>query len=370
MGSHSRVIIRKLIQLAGMVLALLTMPTAAQGYLPPGFVGLSPQNPASAKDFRLMREAGVRSVRLPLNWISIEPESPAVAERRWEGFDHEVRLAAAEGLRIMPFVSSSPEWVAAQGTDLPVATGHQRRAWAAFLRAAVGRYGDGGSFWRENLALPYLPMRRWEIWNEENIVSFATDPEPKRFATLIRIAGRVIHREQPLSTVIVGGLFGRPLQIPPNVASGDFLARFYRAGNVKPFFDGVALHPYVAEAKAMGGQLKNLRRIMRRNGDGGVPLYVTELGWGSEDGPTRWQQGVFGQAQQLSKSFAMLSRNRIKWKVAGVWWFTWTDEGGSCVFCHSAGLLTGERRAKPSWYRFVEWTGGNPDAVRPAEGLE
>jgi polysaccharide biosynthesis protein PslG len=347
-----------------LVVALLAaMPVGAAAYLPPGYVGVSPQNQGTAKDYRLMREAGVSSVRLPLNWAAIEPENPAFTERQWGGFDHEVRLAAEEGITIFPFLSSSPKWVTPLGIDLPVANASQRRAWASFVRATVRRYGVDGSFWRENPELEYLPMRRWEIWNEENIVTFASRPEPARFATLLRIAGRVLHREEPGSTVIVGGLFGRPLQIPPNVASGDFLSRLYRAGNVKQFFDGVALHPYVADAKAMGAQLRNLRRIMRHHHDGATRLYVTELGWGSESGPTRWQRGLYGQANQLSKSFAMLSANRVRWRVAGVWWFTWSDEGGSCVFCHSAGLLNDRREAKPAWYRFNAWTGGDPDTV-------
>jgi hypothetical protein len=358
--------VRRLIPI--LVLGLLAMlPAGAHAYLPPGFVGVSPQNGGTAKDYELMREAGVYSVRQPLNWSAVEAENPAFSERNWDGFDHEVRLAARMGIEIFPFISSSPEWVASEGTDLPVANPWQRRAWASFVRAAVRRYGPEGAFWREEAEagpdLPYLPMRRWEVWNEENIVSFASDPEPKRFAALIRIAGRVIHREAPGSKAIVGGLFGRPLQIPPNVASGDFLSRFYRAHRVKPFFDGVALHPYVADATAMGAQLTNLRRIMRRHGDGATPLYVTELGWGSASGPTRWQRGLWGQAYQLSKAFEMLSANRGRWGVRGVWWFTWSDEGGSCVFCHSAGLLTSKREAKPAWYRFNEWTGGDAGTV-------
>jgi hypothetical protein len=352
-----------------LVMALLAMPAAAQAYLPPGFIGISPQNPGTAKDYRLMQEAGIYSVRLPLYWAAIEPENPVFAEPNWNGFDHEVRLAAEQGLEIFPFVVASPKWVTPLGIDLPVASAWQRRAWASFVRAAVRRYGPGGSFWQEEDELPYLPIRRWEIWNEENIVTFSSKPEPARFAELIRIAGRVIHREAPGSKVILGGLFGRPLQIPPNVASGDYLSRFYRAGDVKRFFDGVGLHPYVAEATAMGAQLRNLRRIMRRHHDGATPLYVTELGWGSAAGPTRWQRGLWGQANQLSESFSMLSANRVRWRIGGVWWFTWTDEGGYCVFCGSAGLLTRDREAKPAWYRFNEWTGGDPGTV-PREGSE
>jgi hypothetical protein len=351
------------------VLALAALPTAAPGYLPPGFIGISPQSASSAKDYELMREAGIGSVRLPLFWGAVEPESPAFSERQWAGFDHEVRLAAHAGLSIFPVLTGTPKWVAPLGIDLPVKTARQRRAWASFVRAAVARYGPGGSFWREEDELPYFPIRRWEIWNEENLVTFATRPEPARFATLIRIAGGIIHRHAPGSQVILGGLFGRPLQIPPNIASGDFLSRLYRSRNVKRYFDGVALHPYVADAIAMGAQLRNLRRIMRRHRDFGTPLFVTELGWGSADGPSRWQRGLFGQAFQLSKSFAMLSANRIRWGVGGVWWFTWSDEGGNCIFCGSAGLLTREREAKPAWYRFNEWTGGDSRVV-PRMGTE
>ncbi|HEY6731171.1 MAG TPA: hypothetical protein VI039_09125 [Solirubrobacterales bacterium] len=353
---------RKLIPILVLVL-LMMLPAAAQAYLPAGFVGVSPQSSGTAKDYELMAEAGVKSVRQPLVWAAVEPRNPAFSEREWGYFDHEVRLAARAGMEVFPFLVNSPEWVAPEGIDLPVANAWQREAWASFVRAVVHRYGEEGSFWRGEEELPYVPMRRFEIWNEENIVSFTSDPEPKRFAVLMRIAGRVIHRQQPGAKVILGGLFGRPLQIPPNIASGDFLNRFYRAGKVKPYFDGVALHPYVADARAMGKQLENLRRIMRRNGDGATPLYLTELGWGSDSGPTRWQRGFWGQANQLSKAFSMLSANRLRWGVRGAWWFTWSDEGGSCVFCRSAGLLNAKREAKPAWYRFNEWTGGDAGTV-------
>jgi hypothetical protein len=347
-----------------LVLALSAIsPAAARAYLPPGFIGVSPQNPASIADFKLMSEAGIDSVRLPLNWVAVEPESPLVAEPNWDGYDHEIGLAAEAGIRIMPFITATPEWVAPQTIDLPVKSSWQRWAWTSFLRRAIGRYGPDGSFWDENPELPFLPIRRWEIWNEENIVSFAERPDPVGFAALVRISGRALHRADPGAQVILGGLFGRPLQIPPNIASGDFLQRVYRAGKVKPYFDGVALHPYVARARAMGAQLANLRRIMAVHHDASTPIYITELGWGSDSGPTRWERGLYGQAHQLSLAFSMLSSKRLQWRIGGAWWFTWTDEGGSCQFCHSAGLLTAKRAAKPAWYRFNAWTGGDPDTV-------
>jgi hypothetical protein len=352
------------------LLALFAVPAAARAGLPPGFIGVSPQSPNNARDFELMRKAGVDSVRLPMNWSGIETKSPLTTDPDWSAWDKQVEMAAESGLRVLPFIAGSPEWVAPEQLDLPVNTAWQRSSWTRFLREVANRYGPEGIFWREHRKLAYLPMTKWEIWNEENIVSYTNEPNPEEFAVLIRISGRALHQAAPGTKVIIGGLFGRPLQIPPNIASGDFLNRIYAAGNVKPYFDGVGLHPYVADAKAMGAQLRNLRRIMRAHHDGHTPIYITELGWGSASGPTRWQRGLYGQADELSKSFELLSINRHRWNVAGAWWFTWSDEGGTCIFCGSAGLLTEERKAKPAWYRFNAWTGGDPDTVPKLGGKE
>jgi hypothetical protein len=356
---------RKITLILALALAAI-VPAQAHAYLPDGFIGVSPQSPANSKDFRLMREAGVGSVRLPIYWTSVQAKPPTEADADWSGFDREVMLAAEEEIEVMPFVWGTPEWASEQVIDLPVRSVWQRWGWSRLLRQAAKRYGPEGVFWEENPELPYLPIRRWEIWNEENIVTFADPVDPLEFAKLIRISGRALHGVDPGAKVILGGLFGRPLQVPPNAASGGFLSRLYRARGIKRYFDGVALHPYVARARAMGAQLGNLRRIMRRNGDAKKPILVTELGWGSNSGPTRWERGLQGQANQLSQAFAMLSAQRLNWRLGGVWWFTWTDEGGGCIFCRSAGLLTEKRRAKPAWYRFNAWTGGDPDTVPKA----
>lgn len=343
--------------------ALLALPAAAEARrVPAEFFGISPQNPPNDADYSLMRQAGVRSLRLPLQWAAIEPVSPYLVPPDWSAFDYAVGLAARHQLRVLPFVDTSPPWVAPEPQLEPSARGWQRRAWAGFLQRAVRRYGAGGSFWRDNLNLPYLPVRAWEIWNEENIVTFGR-ADPERFARLVRVSGRTIHSADPGAKVILGGLFGRPLQVPPNVRSADFLQRIYRARRVKRFFDGVALHPYVADAIAMRSQIRNLRRVMRIHHDARTPLYLTELGWGSASYETRWERGPQGQARELDQAFSLLLRKRRRWRIGGVWWFSWADRLGGCQFCDSSGLLTESREAKPSWYRFNFWTHGDAETV-------
>jgi hypothetical protein len=345
-----------------LLMFLVLSPAAAVG-APPGFFGISPQNSSNSTDFDLMETAEIESVRLPMFWSAIQSVNPIVADPDWTDFDRSVELAAEREIEIFPFLIGTPRWAAPFPTSEPVESGLQRWAWATFLRDAAWRYGPRGSFWEEHPELPFFPIRRWEIWNEQNIVTFTHRPSPERFAKLIRLSGRILHRIDPGAEVIVGGFFGRPLQIPPNVASGDFLSRLYRSRPVKRFFDGVALHPYVAEARAMRAQIENLRRIMRIHNDARTPLYVTELGWGSDSGESRWERGLYGQARQLDRAFGMLVRYRHRWRIGGAWWFSWTDEGGACQFCDSAGLLTVGREAKPSWYRFNAWTGGDAETV-------
>ncbi len=346
-------------------MGLLALPGPARAAIPPEFLGISPQEAVTQSDFDLMERAGLRSVRLPLFWSGIESADPYFEEPDWSGFDRNVELAARHGMRVLPFVWGTPRWLSEDLRLEPVDGAFQRRAWASFLRRAVDRYGSRGSFWWDNPELPFLPIRRWEIWNEQNIVTFGA-AEPERFARFVRLSGRVLHRSDPGAELILGGFFGRPLQVPPNVHPGKFLARMYRARDVKRWFDGVAIHPYVARAKAMRGQIENLRRVMRRHGDAATPLYVTELGWGSDSFESRWERGLLGQAEELDRALTMLYRHRRGWRIGGVWWFSWADASGACQFCDSAGLLTDRREAKPSWYVFNAWTGGDAFTVPEA----
>jgi hypothetical protein len=359
---------RRPVPLLAVIALLVFAPASAAASLPAGFIGLSPQGTLHPSDFQLMQQAGVRSVRLPMFWSAIQPENPSLAKPNWSEFDRDVAMAAEHRITVFPFLCATPSWAAGEGIQEPIETPLQRRSWAKFLRAAVAHYGPEGSFWEENPEIPLLPIRSWEIWDEENLITFAYHPNPSRFARLLRLSGRILHEAEPGSKVILGGLFGDPLQTPPNVASAEFLARVYRAPGIKQYFDGVGLHPYVARPGEIRPEVEALRRVMQINGDTSTPLDITELGWGSAKGPTRWEVGPYGQAEDLDNAFSMLAAHRLQWRIGGIWWFTWANMSGACHnFCDSAGLLTAQREAKPSWYQFNAWTGGDPNTVPRAE---
>jgi hypothetical protein len=342
---------------------LLTVPAGAVAAgLPAGFIGISPQSVEGPNGYGLMAKAGIKTVRLPLHWTTTQAESQSADDLEWGSFDHAVALAATAEMRVFPFVWGTPAWMTASQEEEPANRWALGR-WAAFLKHAARRYGPFGDFWEQNPGLPYLPVLQWELWNEPNIVSYSRRPDPARFARLLKVGARALRSVDRDFDVILGGLFGRPLQQPPNIGSSRFLAAVYKVPGAARHFDGVGLHPYVPDASALGPMIGSLRRVMRRHGDGRTKLYITEMGWGSDSYESRWERGWDGQARELHQAMELFSIHRHRWRLGGVYWYSWRDQEGACQFCDSAGLMTEDRLPKPAWYRFNFWTGGDPAAL-------
>jgi hypothetical protein len=310
-----------------------------------------------------MRSGGVETVRVAVSWSAIQ-QSPG-GEYDWGGLDDTVALAAEDRLEVLPFLISTPRWLAHNWRVLPVANGRQRRAWGEFVRAAVERYGGRGEFWREHgpgsqRPLPKLPIRAWQIWNEENFFYFAKPASPTAYARLLAVTHRAMHRADPRADLVLGGLFGDPRQDRPRAWDAvDFLDRLYRVRGVKADFDGVALHPYAADTGVLRGLVEGVRGVMFRHRDRRAGLYLTELGWGSQFDPqvVSFEVGLHGQARELRSAYRYLIGNRHQLGLRQVDWFTWKDMPGACAFCDSSGLFRrgAHFRPKPAWRAFVSF---------------
>jgi hypothetical protein len=344
-----------------LTLLCLSLPGAAQA-LPRGFFGIAPQTPLGLKDTARMRAGGVGTLRVPLQWDGVQPSPRDGFE--WGSFDELVATAAEGRLELLPFLCSPPHW-AGRRTRLPIDSGRQRRAWAEFVAAAVERYGPRGSFWEEHAPgtkkpLPRVPVHAWQIWNEENFFYFTRPASPTRYARLLRISHRAIHRADPRATVAMGGLFGNPKQGPPAAMdAADFLDRLYKVRGVKADFDAVALHPYARDAAELQVLVEGVRQTMLRHGDRRGGIYLTEMGWGSQArSPVSFEVGLRGQARELRAAYGYLLGNRHRLHLQQVDWFSWKDAPLLCSFCDSVGLFRqGARfRPKPAWHAFVQIT--------------
>ena len=353
--------------LLALLAGLLVAPPTA-GAVPREFFGIAPQTTLTEDDVDHMRAARIGSVRWPLVWEGVQPT--AEAEYDWAGFDQVVKAAALGGLRVLPFFYGTPSWLSRKNTILPIDSAAKRRAWSAFVRAAVERYGPHGEFWREHWAesvdpVPKTPVREWQVWNEANFFYFATPASPHRYARLLKLTNRAIKSAEPGARVILAGLFGDPTPKPPNALSAlDFLDRLYRVPGIRASFDGVALHPYADGAARLEEMTEEVRLLILDNRDPSARLYITEMGWGSQNNPhiVSFERGVRGQVRELRLAYRYLIANRARLNLKAAYWFTWKDLPDICNFCDSVGFFReGETlRPKPAWHAFVALTGGRP----------
>lgn len=365
--------VKTTILLPALAAAVFLLPPAAQA-LPPTFFGIAPQTALTEADVAYMRSGHIGSIRWPFSWAEIQP-----TERggyNWSGLDSTVEVAARHGLTVLPFLYGTPRWLARKPTTLPVDSARARRAWVAFVEAAVERYGPGGEFWSEhdpvtaeiNYVAPIprpMPIRSWQVWNEANFFYFAYPVSPSRYARLLELSHAAIKSVDPRARVILSGLFGNPDQSGKRgMDATKFLAALYRVRGIKADFDGVALHPYAFHVEDLEELTEALREVVLEHHDAATPLYITEMGWGSQNDPNvvAFEQGIRGQARELRDAYRFLIGDRHRLNLKGTYWYSWKDnpEYTACHFCDSVGLFRAGRgfHPKPSWRAFVAMTGG------------
>jgi hypothetical protein len=340
--------------------------------LPRTFFGVVPQTPLTPDDFAAMGAADVGLLRTALPWSASDP-GPAAGDEDWTAFDAVVNGAAREGVHVLPFVFSSPAWVLAldghecspdRCLPYPPRSGAALAAWSGFLRAAVGRYGPGGTYWSEHPELPALPIRDWQIWNEQNSPTFfAPKPSVRAYGRMLTAAHAAITGRDRGAKLILGGMFGKPLGgRHPVIPAADYLAELYRRPGLAAAFDGVAAHPYGARLRAVRVQVEAMRERIRRAADD-ARLWITEIGWSSGGPAHPLNRGPAGQAKRLRRTFGYLLAERRRLRIETVDWYSWRDTPASvpnlCVWCTHSGLLSADGVPKPAFAAFTQMARGD-----------
>jgi hypothetical protein len=348
----------------------LSAPGVAQA-APRSFFGIVPQAILSEEDVRYMRAGGIGSIRLGIGWESVQPTRRGGFN--WEGTDREIATAASQGLQVLPFLSGVPRWLSHKNPTLPIDSGRARQGWKAFVNAAVKRYGPGGEFWAEHtpaaanedgIVIPRaMPIHTWQIWNEANFFYFAYPVSPTRYARLLKLSYGAIKSADPRAQILLSGLFGEPDESGKRgMSAADFLSALYEVPGIRHYFDAVALHPYAFHVEDLEAMVEDMRAVVLENHDPGVGMYITEMGWGSQNDPNvvAFEQGIAGQARELRGAYRYLLDNRHRLNLKAAYWFTWKDSRYYCNFCDSVGFFreTKRYRAKPAWHAFVGITGG------------
>jgi polysaccharide biosynthesis protein PslG len=364
------------------LLALLAaLGAAVAGAVPGKFWGVAPQSLPTQEEFQRLQRGGVDTLRFPVEWSAVEGTE---GQPNWGYVDSMVEGTASVGIEPLPFVTGAPAWAIRSVSvnrashsfaprELPVKTAAERSEWESFLREAVERYGPHGEFWSQHPDLPYVPIRTWQIWNEPNFKYFVARPNAADYGKLVKLSYATIKAVDPGAHLILAGLFAEPkearhryrkIRPRPAFLATEFLSQMYRSTpGVKNDFQGVALHPYSIRYQELPTEIERVRRVLRRVGDGGKGLWITELGWSSKKPVGRenlFAKGVRGQVRELDGAFRLFEQKVSKWHLKRVFWFSVDDHAGNCNFCDGSGLFTESFEAKPSWRAYVKFAGGSP----------
>jgi GH35 family endo-1,4-beta-xylanase len=343
--------------------------------LPAGFWGVNVDSTVTLTpdDYSRMQSAGVRTLRVQLFWPAIQSEQGGPFS--WDRTDGIVAQAAQHGIQVLPVLYGTPTFETGCDTrdchiKLPTVTHQERLDWVEFVEAAARRYGPGGLFWSQATTLPYHPISVWQVWNEPNNFTAGGQPRstPAEYADLVELTKSALTVVDPDSKLLLAGMFGTPNgSNDPDITAWGVLHGIYEAGAGSDF-DGVAIHPYAADVAGVSTQIARLYRVIAQDGPpGGVPIYVTEIGWGSGAPATDrfLVETPQGQEQRLRDAFSMLLRNRARWDLAAVDWYSWRDPPpgeGLCGFCYSAGLYTADGTPKPALGAYREFALGEAGA--------
>jgi hypothetical protein len=265
------------------------------------------------------------SLLQPLGPGQIDPSALAVTDRL-------VNDAAADGMRVVMLVDSTPCWASSAPAALLQQCNPSRfdraDAWppsqsagfASFVAYLAGRYGTH--------------LAAIEIWNEpdhSNEAYFAGPSKPQRYAALLQAAYAAIKQVNPTIAVLAGALVG---------SDGHFLSALYAAG-IKGYYDGLSVHFYDLTL----GALRAIHEVQLAHGDT-APLWLNEFGWSSCWPQERSQQEqpcvtTQTQAANLADLFYSLARTPY---IGGVIPFKLQDSRGE-----NFGVLTVTGAHKPAF---------------------
>ena len=318
----------------------------------------------------LLRDNGVRTVRVNMSWIMGEPNVQGTMDAGgFATMDRIVDDLRGAGIEVlMPIADGTPYWASADPNKRIV---DGKRVYNAYYRPADNQdYAEFVSF----VVARYAPkgVHLYEIWNEPNHSYYwPSGPNPAQYVDLLRAAYPAVKQADPLARVILGGLAGN---------AATYLAGVYAAGG-GPYFDIAAVHPYTGAVDptlcwnlpgtttpapdAFCG-LEEVRRVMERNNDSAKKLWLTEFGWSTSTSTYGVTEAK--QAEYLTKAATKLES--YPWVERAYWYgfrniFWSADNPGD--LSANYGVLKTDFTAKPALAALRTAAGGG--AIPPPRSL-
>lgn len=264
--------------------------------------------------FDLIEGSNVQALRIDVPWDVVEPAKGSYSTLRLGLLDDYVNRAAAAGIEVLMIPSDSPSW--ASGTSDRRAPPLRNSDYADFVEFLVDRYRG--------------KVSAFEIWNEPNGGWAWTNPDPVRYASLLKAASTRAKSVDPSVTILAPSLSG-PDQ-------GAFLEAFYAQGT-KDYFDVFSMHgywwnvgswptPYYdsrnPDRSVFGQFTTRIMPILEKYGDEDKPVWWTETGIATSGGPT----SAADQSRAVTEAFDAWEAGAIP-TMERLYWYMIFDTVGS-----------------------------------------
>jgi hypothetical protein len=284
-------------------------------------------------------------------------------------YDPIFRRAAENNVTVLPYLVNG---------GYPSEADPEFNQWKTFIAEVVKRYGYSGSFWSGK---PYYePVTAWELGNEpnlgiENFEEKVNGANYAKFLIAMSAVAKAASQEQSGggTQVLMGGLYVSGVE-PPAVRFDDFLDEAYSVPNFHAAFDGVSIHPYgfkkpMEEVEAGVKGARDYFDGLKDKGGKPLPhrsLWVTEMGWGvaGTGKPTVSEET---QKTLLEESFNWIKSKATAYDIQSLIWYNLRDDDAKAGWEYHAGLLKGDRGARPAWYAFQTQTGASSWTPPPEE---
>lgn len=289
-----------------------------------------------------IRDASIKWVRFDFNWDEIEPDHGYF---RWTDIDRAVNQALERGLSIFATLSYTPPW-AGDGSRNSVPK--DLNLWKNFVRRAVERYRG--------------KILYWGMWNEPNLKEFWKGSVDE-YINIILIPGyEAVKSADPNSKIVapdLSHLFG------VTESRWDIWLRKILSTS-KQYIDIISHHIYdlpdncflkMESYDPKNPLSPNLLQVIREEGAGNKPLWITETGWHTWEVTEDTQADYYKRFLQLMKAKGYVNR---------IFFYEIIDDPRPNIPPY--GILKADLSEKKAYFAYQEFIEKEEEQKKPKEG--
>lgn len=168
------------------------------------------------RDFAVMRDAGIKLLRVGISWGSIEHQP---GQYDWAFWDRLVNTCVKNHVELIPYVCYAPDWSVSYKNGVWTQPPGDPALFGDFMRTISSRYKGR--------------VHSWELWNEPDNPGF-WQGSVEQFAALVKAGAQGVRAGDPDATIVLGGIAGET----------GFLRTLIDQYHIGDYVDAINFHNY------------------------------------------------------------------------------------------------------------------------------